>query len=85
MIPGNRRAAFARTEQALRSSCLNKLIGTEDITMNIQMYKCMCRFKDEPGAGFGWVYIQASNPFEAYQFLKAQYGRLLMTEYAIPA
>ena len=53
--------------------------------MNIQTYKAMCRYKDEPGAGFGWVYVQASNPFEAYQFLRAQYGRLLLTEYAIPA
>ena len=42
--------------------------------MNVRMYKCMCRYKDEPGAGFGWVYVQASNPFEVYQFLKAQQG-----------
>ena len=53
--------------------------------MIVQTYKAMCRYKDEPGAGFGWVYVNASNPFEAYQFLRAQYGRLLMTEYAVPA
>ena len=53
--------------------------------MSVRMYKCMCRYKDEPGAGFGWVYVNATNPFEAYQFLRAQYGRLLMTEYAVPA
>jgi hypothetical protein len=53
--------------------------------MNTRMYKAMCRYKDEPGAGFGWVYIQASNPFEAMQFFRAQYGRLLISESAIPA
>jgi hypothetical protein len=51
----------------------------------MKQYKAMCRYKDEPGSGFGWVYVYANNPFEAYQFLKAQYGKLLMTEYAIPA
>jgi hypothetical protein len=48
-------------------------------------YKCLCRYKDEPEIGFGWVYINATNPFEAYQFLKAQYGRLLISEFATPA
>ena len=51
----------------------------------MRQYKCLCRYKDGARSGFGWVYINASNPFEAYQFLKAQYGRLLMTEYAVPA
>jgi len=50
----------------------------------MRQYKCLCRYKDEAGSGFSWVYINASNPFEAYQFLKAQYGRLLMTEYVTP-
>ena len=50
----------------------------------MRQYTCLCRYKDEPGSGFRWVYINASNPFEAYQILKAQYGRLLMTEYAVP-
>ena len=53
--------------------------------MNIRMYKAMCRYNDSPGAGVGWVYVNASNPFEAYQFLRAQYGRLLLSEYAVPA
>jgi hypothetical protein len=57
----------------------------EVIIMNIRTYKCLCRYKDEPGAGFGWVYVQASNPFEAFQFLKAQYGNLLIGDAAIPA
>jgi hypothetical protein len=51
----------------------------------MKIYKCLCRFTDEPGSGFGWVYISANNPFEAHQFLRAQYGRLLLSEYAIPA
>ena len=51
----------------------------------MRQYKCLCRYKDEPGSGFGWVYINASNPFEAYQFLKAQYGRLLIGDHALPA
>lgn len=53
--------------------------------MDVRLYKCLCRYKDEPGAGFGWVYVHASNTFEAYQFLKAQYGNLLMSDHAIPA
>ena len=51
----------------------------------MRQYKCLCRYMDEAGSGYGWVYISANNPYEAYQFLKAQYGRLLMTEYAVPA
>ena len=51
----------------------------------MQQYKCLCRYKNEPGSGFGWVYVSASNPFEAYQFLKAQYGDLLISAFAIPA
>jgi hypothetical protein len=51
----------------------------------MRQYKCLCRYKDEPGSGCGWVYINASNPFEAYQFLKAQYGDLLISTSAIPA
>jgi hypothetical protein len=51
----------------------------------MRQYKYLCRYKNEAGSEFGWVYINASDPFEAHQFLKAQYGRLLMTEYAIPA
>jgi hypothetical protein len=49
----------------------------------MRQYTCLCRYKDEAGSGFGWAFINATNPFEAYQFLKSQYGRLLMTEYAI--
>jgi hypothetical protein len=53
--------------------------------MVMKQYKAMCRYSLEPGAGFGWVYVTASNPFEAYQFLRAQYGELLISQSAIPA
>jgi hypothetical protein len=52
---------------------------------SVNQYKALCRYKDEPGSGFGWVYVSASNPFEAYQFLKAQYGNLLISDSAMPA
>lgn len=48
-------------------------------------YKAMCRFKNEPGSGAGWVYTMADNPFQAMQFLKAQYGGLLISAGAIKA
>ena len=42
----------------------------------------LVKYKDEPGAGFGRVVIQADNPFQAIQMAKAQYGRLLISESA---
>ena len=45
-------------------------------------YWVMVKYKDEPGAGFGRVVIQADNPFQAIQMAKAQYGRLLISESA---
>ena len=45
-------------------------------------YWVMVKYKDEPGAGFGRVTIQADNPFQAIQMAKAQYGRLLISESA---
>jgi hypothetical protein len=48
-------------------------------------YKAMCRFKDEPGSGFGWVYVNADNPYQAIQILKSLHGRLLISEMAIRA
>jgi hypothetical protein len=47
-------------------------------------YYVMVKYKDEPGAGFGRVMIRADNPYQAVQMAKAQYGRLLMSECAIP-
>jgi hypothetical protein len=43
-------------------------------------YYVLVKFKDEPGAGFGQVPIQASTPYQAIQLARAMYGRLLMSE-----
>ena len=40
------------------------------------------KHKDEPGAGFSKVIVNASNVYEATQMAKAMYGRLLMSESA---
>jgi hypothetical protein len=48
-------------------------------------YKVMVKWKDEPGAGFSWVYITADNPFAAISQARAMYGRLLISESAVPA
>jgi hypothetical protein len=42
----------------------------------------MVKYKDEPGAGFGRVYINAQDPYQAIQMAKAMYGRLLISESA---
>ena len=47
-------------------------------------YWVMVKYKDEPGAGFGRVYIRADNPYQAVQMAKAMYGRLLCAEIANP-
>ena len=43
-------------------------------------YWVMVKYKDEPGAGFGRVYLNADNPFQAIQMAKSMYGRLLSSE-----
>ena len=48
-------------------------------------YWVMVKYKDEPGAGFGRVYLNAENPFQAIQMAKSMYGRLLISESANPA
>ena len=48
-------------------------------------YWVMVKYKDEPGAGFGRVFISADNPFQAIQMAKSMYGRLLISESANPA
>ena len=50
-----------------------------------RQYWVLVKYKDEPGAGFGRQYINASNPYEAVQMAKALYGRLLISESATPA
>ena len=42
----------------------------------------LVKYKDEPGAGYGRVVINAETPFQAIQLAKAQYGRLLISESA---
>jgi hypothetical protein len=50
----------------------------------MRQYKALCQFKDEAGSGYGWVYVYASNTYEASQIFKNLYGRLLISESAIP-
>ena len=46
----------------------------------MNQYWVMVKYKDEPGAGFGRVYLNADNPFQAIQMAKSMYGRLLISE-----
>jgi hypothetical protein len=46
-------------------------------------FKALCKYRNEPGCGFGWVYTDASNPYEAYQYFQAVYGNLLISGMAI--
>lgn len=50
----------------------------------MNQYWVMVKYKDEPGSGFGRVTLMADNPFQAIQMAKAQYGRLLISESAVP-
>ena len=45
-------------------------------------YWVMVKYKDEPGAGFGRVFLNADNPFQAISMAKSMYGRLLISESA---
>lgn len=48
-------------------------------------YWVLVKYKDEPGAGYGRMYVTAENPFQAIQMAKAMYGTLLISESAVPA
>lgn len=50
----------------------------------MNQYWVMVKYTDEPGAGFGRVFINADNPFQAIQMARAMYGRLLTSESANP-
>ncbi len=50
-----------------------------------RQYWVLVKYKDEPGAGFGRQYVNATNPYEAIQMAKSLYGRLLISESAFPA
>jgi hypothetical protein len=45
-------------------------------------YWVLVKYKDEPGAGFSRVTIQADNPHAAIGMARSMYGRLLMSESA---
>lgn len=45
-------------------------------------YWVMVKHKDEPGAGFSRVYINADNPHAAIAMARSMYGRLLISESA---
>jgi hypothetical protein len=45
-------------------------------------YWVFVKYKDEPGAGYSRVNIQAANPFIAIGMARSMYGRLLMSESA---
>jgi len=45
-------------------------------------YWVMVKYKDEPGAGFGRVFLNADNPFQAIGMARSMYGRLLISESA---
>jgi len=42
------------------------------------------RTKDEPGAGLMRAIVESDNSYNAIQMAKAMYGRLLLSESAIP-
>lgn len=48
----------------------------------MNQYWVMVKYKDEPGSGYGQVYVNANDPFQAIQLAKAMYGRLLISESA---
>lgn len=48
-------------------------------------YFVIIKLKDEPGAGTVKAYVTAPDPYSAFQMAKAQYGKLLVSQYAIPA
>ena len=52
--------------------------------MNTTQWYVLVRTKDEPGAGVYRAYINADNSYNAIQQAKAMYGRLLLSEAAMP-
>lgn len=60
------------------------LFSCFSLELQMNQYWVMVKYKDEPGAGFGRVVLNADNPFQAIQMAKAMYGRLLISESANP-
>ena len=52
--------------------------------MQIKPFYVLVRTKDEPGAGVYQAYINADNSYNAIQQAKALYGKLLLSESAVP-
>lgn len=50
----------------------------------MKQFFMLCRLKNEAGAGVARVYIMARDSYAATQLLKAQYGKLLVSDYAMP-
>lgn len=48
-------------------------------------YMVMVRFKNEPGAAVGPMYLQAVSAAQAIEIAKSMYGPLLLSEYAMVA
>lgn len=48
----------------------------------MNQYWVLVKYKDEPGAGYGRVYLNADNPFQAISMARSMYGRLLISESA---
>ena len=47
-------------------------------------YFALIKLKDEPGAGVVRAYVTAPDPLSAFQMAKAQYGKLLVSQAAMP-
>lgn len=52
--------------------------------MNTTQWYVLVRTKDEPGAGVYQAYLNSDNSYNAIQQAKAMYGRLLLSEAAMP-
>lgn len=50
----------------------------------MRQFFVMVRTKDEPGAGVFKAYVNAENSYQAIQMAKSMYGRLLLSEAAVP-
>ena len=48
----------------------------------MKQFWVLVKYKDEPGAGYGRMYVTANDPFQAIQMARAMYGRLLISESA---
>ena len=59
-------------------------VSSFSLEIQMNQYWVLVKYKDEPGAGFGRMFVNAQNPHQAIQMAKAMYGRLLISEAANP-